>query len=68
MLGGHDDGSLVVGVVLGEIADGFQDIGSLVGGEDVVSSPDLDLLDPSHCVERTDVPCGPWGGFGECTP
>lgn len=68
MLGGHDDGSLVVGVVLGEIADGFQDIGSLVGGEDVVSSPDLDLLDHSQCMERTDVPCGSWGGFGECTP
>ena len=41
MLGRHDDGGLVIGVVFGEVTDGFENLGRLVRTEDVIASPDL---------------------------
>lgn len=45
MLGRHDDGGLVIGVVFGEVTDGFKDLRRLVRTEDIVPSPDLSWLD-----------------------
>ncbi len=41
MIGCHDNGRLVIGVVFGEVADGLKNVGCLVSSEDVVSTPDL---------------------------
>ena len=41
VVGCHDNGSLVVRVVRGELVDGIQEIGGLVGREHIVASPDL---------------------------
>ena len=45
MLGRHDDGGLVIGVVFGEITDGFENLRRLVRTKDIVPSPDLSWLD-----------------------
>lgn len=44
MVRGYDNSRFVVGVVRGEILYSFQDLGRLVGREDVISSPYLVVL------------------------
>lgn len=44
VVGCQDDGGLVVGVVCGKVVNGFEEFGSFVGCEEVVSSPDLVVL------------------------
>ena len=41
MLGGQDNGGLLIGVVIHEVAQSIQHLGGLVGREDVVATPDL---------------------------
>jgi hypothetical protein len=48
MLSCHDDCGLIVGIVLGKVADGLQDLWCFVGSEDVVSSPNLLSLELSN--------------------
>lgn len=40
----HDDGSLVVRIVRSEFHDGIQNLGALVGSENIVASPHLVVL------------------------
>lgn len=44
VLSSHDDGRLVIGVVLREVADRLKNLGSLIRGEDIVSSPHLGIV------------------------
>ena len=44
MVCSHDNCSFVVGVVRGKVLHSFEDLGRLVGREDVVSSPYLVVL------------------------
>lgn len=45
MLTSHNDGRLVIGIMLGEVTKSAQDLRRLIGCKDIVSSPYLCFLD-----------------------
>jgi phage-related protein len=50
MLTSHNDGGLVIGIMLGEVTKSAQDLRRLIGCKDIVSSPYLRYLEDSISI------------------